>query len=540
MERQLRSLVSGALTVVVTLPFLFLFTRSPLTNFWPLMVAWLCAGATALVWGSGRRLALLGVAPGSYAASHSLAAGLLLASLLASAIGLLQYFGVADVVGDWLHPSQPGVAMGQLRQRNQQASLLSLGLWALWWVVAQSIQGQVDQGTAVRQGTRSMATVGLGLLVAWALALLAVGSAATASRTGLAQWLMLCVLLFWWRASWGLVPLGLALAGLLLYGWAAWLLPELLWQWTGFQADGLFSRFGQAPGCTSRGVLWANVWHLILQKPWTGWGWGELDYAHYVTLFPGARFCVLLDNAHNLPLHLAVELGLPFALLVCGVASLWVWRARPWAETDPVRQLAWGILAVVGLHSMLEFPLWYGPFQLVTLWALALLWRGPGLDAAVRAVRRAPGWLFVVVGGAVLLLWAALGWQYHRVSQIYTPVAQRMPSMREHPLAQVHGSWVFKDAIAFAELTTTPVHSETAPRVHALALRMLHYSPEPRVIERLIESATLLGHDDEAAFHLQRYRAAYPKDHARWAERQASAAVPVLPALPASGASAQR
>ena len=57
---------------------------------------------------------------------------------------------------------------------------------------------------------------------------------------------------------------------------------------------------------------------------------------------------------------------------------------------------------------------------------------------------------------------------------------------------------------------------------------------------RLIESATLLGHDDEAAFHLQRYRAAYPKDHARWAERQASAAVPVLPALPASGASAQR
>ena len=134
----------------------------------------------------------------------------------------------------------------------------------------------------------------------------------------------------------------------------------------------------------------------------------------------------------------------------------------------------------------------------------------------------------------------ALGWQYHRISQIYTPVAQRMSSMRDNPLAQVQGSWVFKDAIAFAELTTMPINRETAERAHALALRMLHYSPEPRVIERLIESATLLGHDDEAAFHLQRYRAAYPKDHARWAERQASAAVPVLPALPASGASAQR
>lgn len=506
-------LVSASALVLV---FLFFTTRAPLSNFWPLMCVWLCAWVVMAF--QVQHAWIVGVF-GVRALATPCAVGLLHASLIASAIGLLQYFGVAQAVSDWIHPSQPGVAMGQLRQRNQQASLLSLGLWALWWVVAQSIQGQVDQGTAVRQGTRSMATVGLGLLVAWALALLAVGSAATASRTGLAQWLMLCVLLFWWRASWGLVPLGLALAGLLLYGWAAWLLPELLWQWTGFQADGLFSRFGQAPGCTSRGVLWANVWHLILQKPWTGWGWGELDYAHYITLFPGARFCVLLDNAHNLPLHLAVELGLPLALLVSGLVLWWVWRARPWAETDPVRQLAWGILAVVGLHSMLEFPLWYGPFQLVTLWALALLWRGPGLDAAVRAVRRVPLGLWVLVAVAGLVLWGALGWQYHRVSQIYTPVGQRMPSMREHPLAQVQGSWVFKDAIAFAELTTTPVHRETAPRVHALALRMLHYSPEPRVIERLIESATLLGLDDEAAFHLQRYRAAYPKDHARWQKK---------------------
>ncbi|TXG94724.1 MAG: polymerase, partial [Rhodocyclaceae bacterium] len=198
----------------LAIPFLFSATHAPIANFWPLMGTYVCAWAMLLTHGWDART------PGALfrlAAAQQCAAGLLLASLLASAIGLLQYFGVADLVGDWLHPSQPGVAMGQLRQRNQQASLLSLGLWALWWVVAQSIQGQVNQGTAVRQGTRSMATVGLGLLVAWALALLAVGSAATASRTGLAQWLMLCVLLFWWRASWGLVPLGLALAGLLLY-----------------------------------------------------------------------------------------------------------------------------------------------------------------------------------------------------------------------------------------------------------------------------------------------------------------------------------
>ena len=49
-----------------------------------------------------------------------------------------------------------------------------------------------------------------------------------------------------------------------------------------------------------------------------------------------------------------------------------------------------------------------------------------------------------------------------------------------------------------------------------MANKLLHFSPEPRVIEPLIESATMLGLDDEAAFHLKRYRAAYPTDHERW------------------------
>lgn len=134
-----------------------------------------------------------------------------------------------------------------------------------------------------------------------------------------------------------------------------------------------------------------------------------MDYAHYMTLFPGERFCVLLDNAHNLPLHLAVELGVPVAALLCFAVLAWVWKARPWSETDPARQLAWGILALVGLHSMLEFPLWYGPFQIVTLWALALLWRGRGLDAAVQVVRRVPLGLWAVVAVAGLVLWGRWG-----------------------------------------------------------------------------------------------------------------------------------
>lgn len=300
--------------------------------------------------------------------------------------------------------------------------------------------------------------------------------------------------------------------------WPRCPLPALLLDWTGFTTDGVFARLASDPqSMGSRRELWANVLYLIAQKPWTGWGWGELDYAHYITLFPGDRFSVLLDNAHNLPLHLAVELGLPVAAVACGAVVAWVVRARPWQETDAVRQLAWGALAIIGLHSMVEFPLWYGPFQLVTVLALALLCRR-ALLGWVRSPALLSGAAVVWVTAGVL--GAGIAWDYYRVSQLYRPMAFRAPSYQGETLAKVSGTPLFTDHVDFALLTTTALTRENASQVHTLATELLHFSPEPRVIEKLIESALLLGRDDEVAFQLRRYRVAYPEDHARWARAQ--------------------
>jgi O-antigen ligase len=126
----------------------------------------------------------------------------------------------------------------------------------------------------------------------------------------------------------------------------------------------LWGRLGGGQACSSRLVLWSNVLHLIALKPLTGWGWGELDYAHFDTLYAGPRFLRHPGQRHNLPLHFAVELGVPVAAAACALALWWAWRQRPWAEAAPLRQLAWALLAVILLHSMLEYPLWYGPFQI--------------------------------------------------------------------------------------------------------------------------------------------------------------------------------
>jgi len=70
--------------------------------------------------------------------------------------------------------------------------------------------------------------------------------------------------------------------------------------------------------------------------------------------------------------------------------------------------------------------------------------------------------------------------------------------------------------VDFALLSTIGLTRETAPQINLLARELLHFSPEPRVIQALIESAVLLGKDDEAAFHMKRYRIAYPAEYERW------------------------
>jgi len=178
--------------------------------------------------------------------------------------------------------------------------------------------------------------------------------------------------------------------------------------------------------------------------------------------------------------------------------------------------MAWSVLAVIGLHSMLEYPLWYGPFQLAVVLSLWLLWRNP--EEHVASVQASLS-VRVVTGAAVaalLVLCAFVAWDYWRISQIYLPPAARHAAYREDTMAKIQGSWFFKEQVQFAELSTTTLAPDNAAHIHELARRMLHFSPDPRVVEKVIESAVMLQQDEDALFYLQRYKAAFPAQHARW------------------------
>ena len=528
------------LVLCVALPWLNPFASSPSTSVIPLLVSWMMAAcallavvelplakprwtrtevavcsvllvclAASLVWvpqvvDHGLTMGLVAsllcvwlmAAVGRRAAADEgllrwLVAGLLAAAVISAVLGVLQYLGLARELSPWVNQPLKGDAFANLRQRNQFASLTSLGLVALLgWVAARA------KANAMTRGCWTFAFALLNLLAA--------GVACSVSRTGAVQWTLVGVLMaVWgWRSAKGEAGqlkgvAWLALAAPVLVAVWSVIMPWIALQPTGEWGASMILRVtGQAQDyavCGGRRVLWTNVFALIAQHPWLGWGWGETDYAHFMTGYNSLRFCDMLDNAHDFPLHLALEFGVPFAVAVMGLVGVWVLRRTPWREQHAWRVMAWCLLLVLGLHSLLEYPLWYGPFQMTLGLAIGLLWAE---HHAPTEQERQDGPMLVAALLFIGCLYAA--WDFNRVGQIYRQAASRDAAYRDNPLHHAKQSWLFQNQADFAELTTQTVTPDNAAELYLQALRVMHYSPEARVVQRAIDSGKLLGHDEQA------------------------------------------
>ena len=429
-----------------------------------------------------------------------LAVSWLVAALLSAAMALVQYAGAASQLSPWVNSPPTGTVYANLRQRNLFASLTSLGLVSVFWLAGTPV------GAGVRRNWLWI------LCAAW----LGFGNGLSASRTGLLELLLVLGLfgLLWRRSRVPGLPY-LIWAALLGYGFAVLLLPLL-----GLADPGLLGRLQEEPqGCQGRSTLWSNVLYLIAQQPLTGWGWGSLAYAHFVTLFPNQRFCAMLDNAHNLPLHVAVEFGLPVALLLCGYLVWRLLRARPWAERDGQRQWAWAALAVMGLHSMLEYPLRYGPFQLAAIACLLTLMRKQLSGGVPSPSSRWFGLSWRLGTALALLTLVVIGVQdYARGTMYFFNDGNRLAPFAEGQLASQPRPWLFGEWLDFSEVANTPVTATNAAHMLALSERVVQWRPVPAVIEPLLRSAVLAQRHDLALAYVERYKAAYPGEYAEWAK----------------------
>jgi len=497
-------LMDAVAVLLIALPWLWPFTWGPL----PSVAPYLSGAATAAV--------LLAYLPwrGARHAFALAALGWALAATVSGGIALLQYFNLENWAWPWINRSHAGYAFGNLRQPNLLATHLVIGLLAAWWLA--------------RERKLPWPAAALAALM------MLMGLAASASRTGTVEIAAVALAMVGWAWRADRPPAGwrvaaIALAAVLLYLLAGWLLPLVLGGTEGLDGRGLVSRWQHGESvCGSRVVLWRDVLWLIARQPLTGWGWGDLAWAHYNAPYEShglPRFCHILDNAHNLPLHLAVTLGVPAAAMLCALVLWLIWRGRPWRETDPARQLAWGVLLVIGIHSLVEYPLWYAPFQIAALLSVWLLWttRRGAAAPAVTTDRQHPSYAsymsYVSCGVLALAALAYAGWDYWRISQLFLAENERAPVFRAHTMVQAQRSWLFAAIVRFVDVTMRPATPQNAAALLPEALRALHFSPESRVIEKVIESAALLGDEAVLTEQLARYRAAFPAEYRAWMER---------------------
>lgn len=367
---------------------------------------------------------------------HWLTSGILIAAIF-NAVAAITQMVAPSWANDTLIAVSAGVderATGNLRQPNQLATLMVWGivaathlLWSrrlLWAAVCTALLAAL-----LASGSR---TGVLSLLILLPLALLALwpqAAPAQRSRPRERRQLLLAIL---------------ALACVI----------ALL----AFAAVHVFGRATADASLAQRLALWQQTVALIQQHPWTGVGWSQLNFAWTLAPF-NDRAPDVFDHAHNLLLHLAVELGVPVTIAVIALLLRAIWPVQTWKTALSGRNrgcvlTAASLLVAIAVHSSFEYPLWYSYFLLPTAFLLAVLAktlraREPdgvrSTPAATAATTRS--WPLATAGAFALgaTLWSAL--EYAKVSAIHftgNDVAARsraVDAARASPLYGQYGDY---------------------------------------------------------------------------------------------------
>lgn len=408
------------------------------------------------------------------------AAGILVAAVAGTGIELLQLLRIDRQLGGWISVvggSAGRRLFGDLNQPNHQATLVSLGLAAavyfasrsrsmLAWLAWVAAIVWLELGIVMTGSRTGLIQIGLvaltGLLIA------------VENRHGTAKRSLLVALL--------LVPMLLALQGGLGTADRAF----------GFGLDNAVGRMQAGGDGHWRMAMWRHAWQMFVDHPWFGVGWSGFGWAQFTQLDRLGIPVEVANNAHNLVLDQLAKTGL------VGVAwtvwSLGGWLVRVLRAAFAQRRLAVRALplcwvALVLLHSMVEYPLHYAYF-----WLPFCFWLGladPG---------RAPRWRLSAPFAARLAL-ASSAWalgllvfaaaDYRLAEALYYGNPQQQ-------YEQAPPRWLFWIDATYGYAGTMPLNADDLPRKLALHEAAAHLSAQPLMIRRLALLTALDGRDDDA------------------------------------------
>lgn len=270
--------------------------------------------------------------------------------------------------------------------------------------------------------------------------------------------------------------------------------------------------FGEVGRGSIRLYLWKESLLIFTQFPLLGAGFGQFAWQHFQLGAELQNISIngLYNNAHNLLMQLAAETGLAGLAILFATLGLWFWRTG--REHRTIYQW-WGytVLAVLGIHSLLEYPLWYGYFIGIAAVALGMM-----ENKTYRLELRNLGRLSV----AMMLLLGALS-----LAQLFQGYKKLEATLALRPLSGSDATYTprLRDSLVgvydyallrpYAELFMSGMIEVSADHLaekFALNERAMRFVPIAPVVYRHAWLLALSDKPDEAKIQLQRAIWSYP------------------------------
>ncbi len=268
---------------------------------------------------------------------------------------------------------------------------------------------------------------------------------------------------------------------------------------------------GMGLGSSFRIILWHEAWLMFERFPLLGAGLGQFAWQHFLMgpVLQNTNAPQIYLNAHNFIFQIAAEFGSVGLAILLVTLVLWLRRGRNTILTAD-HWWAYGLLAVLVIHGLLEYPLWFTYF--ISFVALAL---GMLDTAFFRPVRVGVGRVVITsifVAGTVSM---ALMWTgYSRLEELnsYLPpdsmrndsYEQRMSLKRVQNalIAMPASQQLFLKPVVEYMLTLTG-WDNFADNL-ALNGRAMHFWPAPQVTYRQAILLARLGRNAEARAQIER------------------------------------
>lgn len=269
--------------------------------------------------------------------------------------------------------------------------------------------------------------------------------------------------------------------------------------------------FQVASGIEPRLQLWGEGWQMFLGAPLIGTGFGQFAWEHFLSQAASGATTVhgVYNHAHNIFVQLLAETGLTGALIVAVAAGVWIADLR---NVKVAPELWWllALLSVIGIHSVLEYPLWYAYFL-----GMAALLLGLGAERRIavgqRAARAATAFL-VLLGGVNL---AAVLPPYRDFERLVFDSAAPSPAGAQTFTAAVmraHRDPLLEPYVELAFALGAPVRTDGLQERLELNTRAMRFAPVAAVVYRQALLLALAGDREAALVQLARALRAYPAD----------------------------